>query len=102
MLLVGGTNGLVLGKTCRYCSRCGLIVAHQDQVEAELAAILPTIDPSEVGRPYRVVGTVDRAYWKRSLGDPNPDWAATLEHLADFRERLDLEYDPGGWPRDEG
>src|SRR5262249_29715675 len=28
---------LVLGKTCRYCTRCQLIIAHQDELEAEMA-----------------------------------------------------------------
>jgi hypothetical protein len=28
---------MALGKTCRYCSRCELIMAHQDELEAQLA-----------------------------------------------------------------
>ncbi len=28
---------LAIGKTCRYCARCELLIAHQDELEAELA-----------------------------------------------------------------
>lgn len=28
---------MVLGKTCKYCARCELIIAHQQELESELA-----------------------------------------------------------------
>src|SRR5262245_20244008 len=45
---------LVLGKTCRYCARCELIVAHQDELEAELAHSLAKFAPEAVGSEYLV------------------------------------------------
>ena len=39
---------LVLGKTCRYCTPCELIVAHQDELEAQLAHSLSSIAPKAV------------------------------------------------------
>jgi hypothetical protein len=33
---VEGWGPMALGKTCKYCSRCELIMMHQDELEAEL------------------------------------------------------------------
>lgn len=47
---------LALGKTCRYCTRCKLIAAHQDELEAELAHYLTRNAPEAVGSEYVVLG----------------------------------------------
>jgi hypothetical protein len=49
---VKGHGPLVLGKTCRYCNRCELIMAHQDELEAELAPFLPGRGPKADGEPW--------------------------------------------------
>src|SRR4051794_16872153 len=59
---------LVFGKTCRYCSGCELIVAHQDELEAELAQSFLRLAPEVVGNKYLVVGTMDPKVWKQGLG----------------------------------
>ncbi len=40
---------IVLGKTCRYCSRCELIMANQDELEAELATCAARLAPDAIG-----------------------------------------------------
>lgn len=94
---IDGWGPLALGKTCRYCSRCELIIAHQDELEAELATSFSRLDPDVVGNEYLVVGTLDRKVWQHGLlGDSKPLGEA-LDHVADFKKVLTLEVDPGGW-----
>src|SRR5205823_2457385 len=40
---------LILGKTCGYCTGCELIVAHQDELEAELAEKFTALNPDVIG-----------------------------------------------------
>jgi hypothetical protein len=54
-----------LNKTCRYCPRCDLPIAHQDELEAWLAAFFRDHQPEIVGNDYMVLGTEDRADWLR-------------------------------------
>jgi hypothetical protein len=53
-----GFGPLVLGKTCRYCSRCELIIAHQDELKAQLADGPARLMPCAGG--YLVIGTMDK------------------------------------------
>jgi hypothetical protein len=87
---------LVLGKTCRYCTRCELIVAHQNELEAQLAHGLSRIAPEAVGGEYLVLGTMDRKVWQQALSGGGTELAASLEHLAEFKKVLDLKVE-GGW-----
>lgn len=87
---------MVMGKTCRYCTPCELIVVHQDELEAELANSFASIAPHAIGNKYYVVGTVEKDMWKKGLRGGN-QMDEILEHLADFKERLDLHVEPGGW-----
>ena len=47
-------NPIVLGKTCRYCPDCDLSFVHQDELEAQLAAMFEERDPSLTGNDYLV------------------------------------------------
>src|SRR5262245_15866292 len=61
---------LALGKTCRYCTPCELVIVHQDELEAELAHSFAKIAPDAVGNEYLVVGTMDKKVWQRGLTQP--------------------------------
>ncbi len=87
---------LTLGKTCRYCARCELIVAHQDELEAELAHSLARIAPEAVGSEYLVLGTMDKKVWQQGLRGGGTELGAALEHVAEFKKVLDLKIE-GGW-----
>ena len=53
-----------------------------------------------IGNEYMVFGTVDKKFWRKGLkGDPT-QLGDILDHAADFKEELNLEYDPGGWRPD--
>src|SRR5215204_1224977 len=60
---------MTLGKTCRFCTRCELIVVHQDELEHELTAALESRAPAVIGNEYMVLGMMDRKVWRRGLGD---------------------------------
>jgi hypothetical protein len=100
---VDGWGPMALGKTCRYCSACELIMAHQDELEAELAHSFGRIAPEIIGNEYVVLGTIDKKVWRAGLEGRDRDFAEILEHVADFEKEYDLVYEPGRWyPADEG
>jgi hypothetical protein len=76
---------VALNKTCRYCPHCDLLIAHQDQLEAWLAAFFTEHRPEIVGNDYLVLGTEDRADWLRGVDTPVSP-AKAFEQLHDFRE----------------
>src|SRR5262249_41104681 len=96
---VEGWGPLVLGKTCRYCTPCQLIMAHRDELEAELARSPAQLAPDARGKGYLVIGTVERKLWKKGLEGTGTPLGEFLDHLADFKKQLDLHGEPGGWRR---
>jgi|SRR5262245_37876590 len=88
---------IILGKTCRYCSRCELIMAHQDELEAELAHSLSKLAPDVIGNDYVVLGTMDRKTWQQHLEGSPQTLEEGLKHVAEFKEYLTLHVEPGGW-----
>jgi hypothetical protein len=88
---------LTLGKTCVYCSRCEMIVAHQHELEAQLTQTFDKVAPAVIGNEYLVLGTVDQQSWKAGLAGAGPALDELLQHMADFEHVLKVEVDPGGW-----
>jgi len=86
---------LSLNKTCRYCPRCDLLIAHQDDVEHFLASVFMAQKPEIIGNDYLVVGTLDRAMWKRGTQQPLT-LQETLDALHDFKEVVTVKV-TGGW-----
>ena len=74
-----------VNKTCRFCPRCDLLIAHQNEVEQFLAAFFNVQKPEMVGNEYLVIGTLDRPDWKRGTQHPLPV-REMLEALHDFKE----------------
>jgi hypothetical protein len=101
-IYIDGFGPMALGKTCRFCTRCELIIAHQDELEHELTIALESRAPAVIGNDYVVLGTMDRKVWRRGLGDTPTVPADIFDHIADFKKELELEYDPGGWYPDPG
>jgi hypothetical protein len=86
---------LSLNKTCRYCPRCDLLIAHQDDLEHLLASFFAEQKPEVIGNDYLVIGTEDRAAWKRGMQQPLTMQEA-LEALHDFKEVVTFKI-TGGW-----
>ncbi len=88
---------VALNKTCRYCPRCDLLIAHRDELEAWLAAFFGQQKPEVVGNEYLVIGTVDRADWLRGTRAALTT-QEMLEHLHDFAEVVRFEPAPRWGP----
>ena len=92
---------MALGKTCRYCARCELIIAHQHELEEQLTISFDRIAPEVIGNEYLVIGTVDKKIWQQGLHSSKGDQLdEMLKHVADFKKVLTLEVEPGGWYRE--
>jgi hypothetical protein len=70
LIHVDPRNPVCLNKTCRYCPRCDLLIAHQDEVEEQLAALFGERQPELVGNAYLVLGTLDPEVWERGRHTP--------------------------------
>lgn len=88
---------LSLGKTCRYCPRCELIIAHQNDLESELCVCFERLSPEVIGRKYFVLGTVKLPVWKKGLSVKRTPLQETLEHVAQFKTYRTIAGSSGGW-----
>jgi hypothetical protein len=94
---IDGWGPMALGKTCRYCSRCEVVMVSRKELEAKLARGLSQMAPEMIGKDYLVLGTIEIKVWREGLGSPGKPIAEMLKHVADFKHQYDLEYKPGGW-----
>ena len=94
---IDGWGPMALGKTCRYCSRCEVVMVYRKELEAELARGLSQMAPEVIGKDYLVLGTIEKRIWHHGLGNPGKPIAEMLKHVTDFKHQYDLEYKPGGW-----
>jgi hypothetical protein len=90
---------MLLNKTCRYCPYCDLLIAHKNDLEDVLARTFAVLNPEIVGNDYLVIGTLDRADWKRIDQNKLPI-QDTIEALHDFKDVVTFE-PMGGWRREE-
>jgi hypothetical protein len=92
---------IVLNMHCRFCPDCDLLIAHQNELEAQLAAHMSEHDPSVIGNKYIVIGTMERPAWREGMRQPKL-LAEMLKYIADFKEELSFTIRPAGWyPVDE-
>jgi len=86
---------LLLNKTCRYCFHCDLLIAHQNELDEIITRVFTFLNPEIVGHTYLVVGTLDRADWKR-IDQQKLPIQDSIEALHDFQE--EVMFKPmGGW-----
>jgi hypothetical protein len=88
---------MVLGKTCRYCSSCEIVMVHRKELETELARGFSQVALEVIGKDYLVLGTIEKKIWQQGLGSPGKPIADMLKHVADFKHQYDLKYKSGGW-----
>jgi hypothetical protein len=93
---IDGWGPMVLAKTCRYYSRCEMVMVHRNEFEAELARVLSKVATEVIGKNYLVLGTIAKI-WQEGLGGLGKPLAETLKYVADFKHPYDLQYEPGGW-----
>ena len=85
-------NPVAINKTCRYCPTCDLLIAHKDEIEEQLVLLFTRMDPTLIGNDYLVIGTLDRADWRRSM-TTSLTIQEMLDCLHDFNEML--RFEPG-------
>jgi hypothetical protein len=83
-------NLISLNKTCQYCPRCDLLIAHQDELEAMLTELFKEHDPEVVGNDYLVLGTMDTEDWERGQQEPMAV-KDVMEYLYEFKQVLQFE-----------
>ncbi|MBU2446128.1 MAG: hypothetical protein KJ666_11255 [Bacteroidetes bacterium] len=93
LIHVEGSGIIVLGKTCRYCVSCEVIIAHQKGLESELANVFLARKPEVIGNPYLVIGTVDIRTWRKGLQSANT-LEQILDKASDFKHQLTMHSVP--------
>ncbi len=94
-------NLIALGKTCRFCPKCELIIARQDELEKLLTAMFEQRDPSVIGNKYLVLGTINQKAWREGLDKPKTI-GEMLPLAAEFKGYRTIMQEPGGWfPADQ-
>ncbi len=86
----------VLNKTCRYCTKCDLIIARRSEVEALMTASFEDRDPEIIGNDYIVMGTLEKRDWRardRMNGSPKK----AIERVRLFKDVWDFELISRGW-----
>ncbi|OFW33060.1 MAG: hypothetical protein A3G76_12460 [Acidobacteria bacterium RIFCSPLOWO2_12_FULL_65_11] len=92
-----GARLTILGKTCRLCLVCEMLIAH----DADIARLLVASGvAAESESPACLVrGTVAPRVWRAGLAR-----GVTLEavraSMADFKQYMRVEVTPGGWYRE--
>ncbi len=89
----------VLNKTCRYCTRCELIITKKSDVESLMAAAFEQRRPEIVGNEYFIFGVLERKDWQQS-NKGKLSQVDVVERVIPFKEVLNFEIIPGGWYRD--
>lgn len=96
---IDGPRLAILGKTCRLCVVCEMIVVQEADVDRLAAAS----GLAAKGRKpaYLVLGTVAPQMYRRGLAG-GVSLADVREHMADFKAYMKIDVTPRGWyPKSE-
>ena len=90
---------MTLNMSGPYCPKCDLIILHQDKVEVLLTAAFAQRDSSIVGNDYLIVGTAERAYWRKA-STQGGSYQELFDNLHDFKRVVIFEPAHYGWMPD--
>jgi hypothetical protein len=89
--------GLVtLGKRCRLCLNCEILIAHQADVDGLIGALRQRQGAKGPPEEYLVLGTTDFSTWRRGFSG-RISLEELAPHMADFKGHLKVDYAAGGW-----
>lgn len=97
LIYIDDFGPIVLGKTCRYCSKCEFIIAHQNELEHELTVMCLQRASGIVGNNYFVIGTVENKAWRQNLDKKQGTLEDVLPYTADIKKYMTLYYEPAAW-----
>jgi hypothetical protein len=92
-----GPRLVMLGKTCRLCVACEVLIAHEQEVTPLLVA--PGVATSGAAPNYLVLGTVVARVWRSGIAR-GVSLEALRASMADFKQYLRVDVTPGGWYRE--
>lgn len=92
-----GAHLMMLGKTCRLCVVCEVLIAHEQEVTPLLVA--SGIATSIAAPNYLVLGIAAARVWRSGIAR-GVSLEAFRESMTDFNEYLRVNVAPGGWYRD--
>jgi len=90
------TYPTTINKKCRYCPKCDILIAHQDELEHMLALAYQKRKPEIIGNEYLVLGTLEPSSWRKREKEPVGS-GNVQEHVHDFKEYLEVKYTPAHW-----
>ncbi len=91
-----------INKHCCYCPKCDILIVHQDELEHMLTLTYEKRQPEIIGNEYFVLGTLEPSGWRKRGKEPLVI-DNVLDHVHDFKERLEVKYIPAHWgPVDKG
>jgi hypothetical protein len=79
-----------LNKTCRYCTRCELIITKKVELESLIAAGFEQRRPQIIGNQYFVFGTLQRKDWLES-NKSGLSGADAVERVIVFKDVLNFK-----------
>ncbi len=82
-----------------FCPVCELIILHQNVVEDLLTRLFSSFNPDMIGNNYFIIGTVERAHWKKSSKQGGTVQEA-FDNLHDFKKHVSFEVQRGWFPID--
>jgi hypothetical protein len=85
-----------INKHSRYCPKCDILIVHQDELEHRLALTYEKRQPEIIGNEYLVLGTLEPSSWRNRDKEPLVI-EDVLDHVHDFKERLEVKYTPAHW-----
>jgi hypothetical protein len=97
LIAVLGWMPYAQGKTCKYCTRCKMIIVDQDELELEMGTTLAEHAPQVVGKEYLLIGVVEMKTFKRGLTDDRETLVEMRERVSDFKKQYGMGIRPGGW-----
>lgn len=92
-----GARLAILGKTCRLCVECEMLIAHKADISQLLVA--SGLAAEDGTSSYVVLGTVARPAWRAGL-TRGVTLDAVRAYAADFKQYMRIDITRGGWSRD--
>jgi hypothetical protein len=91
VIVIKPENPLTLGKKCKFCPKCELVIAKKSEIEALLSYSMEEVNrPDLIGNDYDVIGTIDKKYAIKK----------DLSKMSYFNEIWDFEAEPVCWVKD--
>jgi hypothetical protein len=91
-----GARLTILGKTCRLCLVCEMLIVHEADISRLLIA--SGVAAGSGTSAYVVLGTVVPRVWRAGL-TRGVTLEAVRASMADFKQYMRIDVTPGGWYR---